>query len=576
MVFITWAIVPLQSAIFSTGIVSRTTQTQMAIIGSMIAPQAQTQKLNVNFMNRAYGVAWLDQKLPPFTTKEYSLIPFVALNERAGLFEDATWTTITQMYYTNLTCKPAKFEREPPLHSWKFESEDGCLVRQMNLQAPSGNGTDYIIHYIQYFDDAQVARALQNPNCTREHSNKFLAIWGERTNYTEPDDGNQYSEWSNLTALFCEAEYYRRNVSATVAASDKAVVSIDYGSLSDAELVGEDIFNASHLHYTMGTGVTSTPTVDDLPNINVLEQYPRIVKSGLQWPISAMSGFGIAVSDQNLASFSDPVVIHSTFQKAHQLLFSMAMSFAIETKATKEPSDVTLQMTKATEDPLAATLVAMQATEETSAATVVQIGQFHDKPGSIILERTFAIIVEVSLGLVALLTVALWIYYHRRPSNMVSDPASVSDIMKLVRTSRKLLHDFNDNGTVTAEVLNERLKSQRFRLRASMAGGFPHMKLEAAGADSGFDEEKRQSFERSQNIIDCPEQYKSIRPLEMKVFTGALLGVVVAGAIATVTVLYANVTRFDGKHLPVGRQYTDNGQHNLTGKFLSFSTFSDI
>ena len=129
-----------------------------------------------------------------------------------------------------------------------------------------------------------------------------------------------------------------------------------------------------------------------------------------------MVGYAVALSKMDRALLNDPINLKQAFERAHKLLFSMAIN----------------QLLVPYDEADGSSYGAFQLSSE---------GIRRDYSGSIMLVRSFAIVVEVCLGMVGLLTCALWFYFHRRPNSMVSDPGSISDIMELVRSSQKLLQD---------------------------------------------------------------------------------------------------------------------------------------
>jgi len=366
-----------------------------------------------------------------------------------------------------------------------------------------------MILYVQYYDDAHADWALQNPNCTVDHSHNFLALWG--INLPLVVDGIDWRKVGNLTALFCQPTYYVRTVTATVNASDHAVVGISYDTTLPPVTLSEDIFNVTNFEYVIGTGVTQRPVEGDIPDISLIEQYPRIFERRIQWPPSNMVGYGVAASAVEPVGLSDPLELHNAFEVAHKLLFSMAIS-ALISPTTDNP-------------------------------TVVQRnGLRQDRPGGIIFVRTFSIIVEISLAAVGLMGCILWIYSQQRRSEILSDPASIADIMSLIHSNKKLSSEFGDNGTVTTEVLKERLEGHKFQLTASIQRS--EMKLEA------LDQNKRgDSFASKKSIktdIDCPGQYQGVRPFEMTFITGFVMVGVISTAIAVLIFLYDRTIRFNG------------------------------
>lgn len=48
----------------------------MAIVASIQPVEFQGDTLNANVLMTDYGISWLDEKVPEFTTKNYALRPF--------------------------------------------------------------------------------------------------------------------------------------------------------------------------------------------------------------------------------------------------------------------------------------------------------------------------------------------------------------------------------------------------------------------------------------------------------------------------------------------------------------------
>jgi hypothetical protein len=87
--------------------------------GSVLPIGSQTGALNANFMNTAYGVAWLDQKLPGYSTADYILLQYAPANSDPSSLSTETWTASTVAYGTKLDCKPANMS---------FNNGAGCTT----------------------------------------------------------------------------------------------------------------------------------------------------------------------------------------------------------------------------------------------------------------------------------------------------------------------------------------------------------------------------------------------------------------------------------------------------------------
>jgi hypothetical protein len=509
MMLVSWAIVPFQSAIFSTGTVTRTREVLMATTGSFMPLENQKVALNSQFLNTAYGVSWLGQKVPPYTTKEYALQPFSPTTDDATYSGNDTWSSSTLAYYTNLTCTPAIMKPGRVNTSWIFDNGNGCAT--YDVAFPSASSAKYLVMYVPYFDDPNSDWALQNENCTIEHSDNFLAVWGQ----SQFIEGTTFKTFGNISAQFCRPSYHIRPVTATVNATSRAVINIDYKSAPDTDMsLPETDFNVTNFEYMIGIGTSQyhagKSLAGDLPDISIVQQLPRVLKFNISWPFSNMVGYGMAASSGQVKDLADPSQMHKAFDSAHKLLFSTAVAAMM---TSKEPT------------------------------SNERIGLVIDQPGSIIFVRSFSIVVEAFLAVVGILTCVLWLVYQQRQTNMTHDPASISDIMRLVCNAKVPLRGFYDSGTLTTQTLGERLRDHRYRLNAYNKGGAIEMHLESIKGVAGQDLDKTSEFQSS---IDCPEQFQAIRPFELTFATGGIVGTVIIAAIASLSYLYHLITKFNG------------------------------
>ncbi|OBT46370.1 hypothetical protein VE00_02735 [Pseudogymnoascus sp. WSF 3629] len=512
MMLVTWAIVPFQSAIFSTGTVTRTREALMATTGSFMPLENQKVALHSQFLNTAYGVSWLDQSVPAYTTKEYALQPFSPTTGDVVSSGNDTWSSSTLAYYTNLTCTPA-IVKPGRTNGWIFDNGNGCVTYEISPQGASS--TKFLVMYIPYFDDPNNDWALQNQNCSIEHSHNFLAVWGQ-SQYIE---NSTFRNFGNISAQFCRPTYFTRPVTAIVNATSRAVINIDDKSAPDTDLaLPETEFNITNFEYLIGTGASQyhvgRPLEDDLPDIMIVQQLPRLLKFNISWPFHNMVGYGLAASSGQVKDLADPSQMHKAFESAHKLLFSTAVAAMI---TSNEPT------------------------------TNERIGLVIDQPGSIIFVRSFSIVVELFLAVVGILTCVLWLVYQQRQTNMTQDPASISDIMRLVCNTKEPLRGFNDSGTLTTHLLEERLRGHRYRLNAYNKGGAIEMRLESIKRVAGQDLDKIAEF---QSNIDCPEQSQAIRPFELTFTTGGVAGAIIIVAIAALSYLYHRITTFNGLARP--------------------------
>jgi hypothetical protein len=403
---------------------------EMGTSASLVPIDQQEDFLNAKFLNTAYGITWLNQRLPPFTGNDFAVLPFrpSQSHDESMPSSTETWSTRADAFSTNLTCSPAKVLLESTGSSYTFDNGKGCSVSQISFAETS---EDFLLLYIGYLDNAQDDWALQNPDFPAEFSNLFLAIFAATTSLV------QTGVYSNMTALFCETSYSSQNVYVNANALTNGIYQFSDASFVDQNAPAtelDDLFNTTNFEYILGAGVSpSTGQRSNFEDIVILEQYPRVQNYNVAFPVTSMVGFAVGLSQSPVGEFTDPATLQQAFQKAHQVLFISAFSAL----STPLPDANLMDL---------------------------RDGLIHDFPGAIILVRPIALAVEVAFGIIIVLTMSLWYFSNRRLSKLCTDPASIRDIMSLMETESNSQDMFGDDGKLTADALAERLSVSPFYL----------------------------------------------------------------------------------------------------------------
>jgi hypothetical protein len=507
MLMIFWIITPLQSAIFTTGTVTRSIDTIMGTVSALIPLSEQTTALTTNFIDTAYGVTWLNQKLPPFTTHDLAFLPFQPSQDLSEATATETWTTTTNAYYTNLSCTPALVERKSA--GYTFNNGRGCIVPDVTL-LPIDNSTQYMITYIGYYDDTLLDWSLKNPNCSDEFSNNFLALFAPYTSETSA------GVYSNLTALFCEPIYVSEELLVTVNASTYEIEHFQSINKTSSTTELGDIFNVSNFEYLIANGVpfTNNPSSSQYFNFSVtgvLAGNSHIQDFGVTWPNAIMVGYAVALTDSPVAEWSQQETLRRTFEKVHQLMFVSAFNIL------SMPAEGFL-------DPKA--------------------GTRQDTPGAVIFVRTISIVVEVIFGIITVFTICFWYYYRSRCSNMQSDPASIADIMSMVSPDGAMSADMHDNGRLTADLLERSISQNIYWLESNEKNG-PVIRPISSSQPRNI----RFSPSPRSSILSTEQSttFSAVRPLELQfAFGSAFIGLLLV-ALVTIFVLYYWSLKHNGR-----------------------------
>ncbi|KAI9779104.1 MAG: hypothetical protein M1835_004766 [Candelina submexicana] len=498
-----WAITPLQSAIFAPDTRPHAVSTPMATSVEILPLEQQSAILDGSLLKSAYGSLWLDSRLPAFTTREYAVLPFTALDQTVTPRKDETWTFNTTLFTTELTCSPASILLKQDSAMYTFSNGKGCSVADVVPPATYANET--VLEYIGYHLSDNVDWFLQNPNCTKEFSNTFLAIYATGKTQIPKSPLGAYQD---LTASFCGVSYHSQAVDATVTASDFSIVSIL--PLAPMQQLSSSVFNSTAFEYLIGTGVGASPAHDAFSGHVVLEQLPRLAKFHLASPLTSMVGFGLGSSHASIAEYEDADKMHRSFEAAHKLLFALAMN------AVMKPS-------KKIKDPHMA------------------LRTF--PVGVVLLVSTFAIIVQIFLCVVAALALGILYINWNRPSRLTNDPASLTDIMSFIHDSPRMLRLFQGCDVADATTLERILSCERFRLSQVDNTGQQRVALES------LEKRSPSAPEHSKAVVGYSRsrtKSKAVRPLETRLPVGAILILCLISSIALLGALQFRITRDTG------------------------------
>jgi hypothetical protein len=83
-------------------------------------------------MNLGYSISWLGQPFPPFTSEDVALLPFQPISTTPYSSTTETWSTISDVYSTDLDCTTAYVKYKP--NGYTFSNGRGCFVPDIALE----------------------------------------------------------------------------------------------------------------------------------------------------------------------------------------------------------------------------------------------------------------------------------------------------------------------------------------------------------------------------------------------------------------------------------------------------------
>ena len=508
-ILIFWAVTPLISAVFTTANVTSTSVKNATTHLGLLPVGKQARELTTGFMMTAYNEMWLNEDLPQFVMRDGALLPFVLDTIEGGrstsdphppyaLSANDSWTATTTKYSTTLDCRPA--ETIGSGSNLSYHNGKGCVIDPgmpgLGNVDPSINVTAL---YIGYWMGQFIDFSLSGMGCSSlANQHTFLAVWNVLS----------YGQWAT-TALFCETAYSYQLVNATILASNMTV--IDVAPLEPAMSLSDEVFNITNFEYIINTGSPFVSKRADIVDTTVLiDQRSRLQKMGIS-PSSTttnMVGFALGTTQLDIADYSNATTLATSFEKAHQLLFSLAVRSLLSNE-TVDP------------DP--------------------RPGVYRYHRRAITVVRSLALAVEMILGVVTALTLGLMFHSLTRTSELIRDPASLRDIMTMQNSSVAILNIQGGN------------EPRRHAIRANLKRGLLHIQSSAATDEAGNVRKSNHQHTRKppDSRTCCDERITSdFRPWETKIWAGSTFITTLIVMLVVLIVLHTASIRLHGLKLP--------------------------
>jgi hypothetical protein len=437
VVLITWGIVPTQAGIFSTEKIIRTFPSDFAVSTDFVPSSEQEDKVTMRYTHRTYAVVMLNETLPPYSTRNYTLAPFKSLDPSSQ--NDGIWTAPTTLYSLDMQCEEAS--QNISGRSITYTSKTGCWY-----QAP-GVGNQTIGSWPQGFD----TRVPPGYNAVKEFSARYIGYWGQMwaDYYLEgfcPETANrtflasftrnkkiESDLPSNSTNIFCQPWYYEQYVNATIDVATRR--PLGYVALDKKKQLTNEMLNTTLLDSRMNGGANVKVRGDSLPDINLPSYMDQVAGSELSTydstKIQPLAALAALIGGPPLEQYLDPKGLRESYEQAYRLLF---VSYVVDV--------LTGDYTKS---------------EGTK-------GERQLSSEAVVLEPVFTYIVEGLLGVVSLATIALLYLSLTRERNLRSDPNTIASVMSLVADNQLLLTDLQTMDCCTMEEVEKRLSHKRWKL----------------------------------------------------------------------------------------------------------------
>ncbi|KAF2208689.1 hypothetical protein CERZMDRAFT_21948, partial [Cercospora zeae-maydis SCOH1-5] len=521
MILVLWGLTPIQAGMFAT---------RTILVRDAVAPWQslaytsvdQQGNLTVDYAQSTYNIAWLNESLPAYMTKEYMLAPFGPSKEPFPDAINQTFTGQTVMYSIDISCEIATlWEKSEGL--WYYNSSEGCSYYPPSYRPNGGEDLEkpFDTLYVGYQNQNGFADYYLSPYCKTASPHTFFVRWSKSNTTTirKADDNIGFDPGAaNATSLYCVPAYYQQPANATISWPGRAVLEAKtYGQKSE---LPPDMFNVSTFEWAMSSGQAQFTTRGDYPTSGFPDQRSQLTQVPLNLEfVPKMAPFAIATYRRPLEDYLDPEHLRLSYQAAYRLLFARQLSDILQHSHTSS----------------------------------AQIGQQVYKTEAVVIVPGFAYAVIGILGAVLLFGTGLLITLPRRTNMLRYDPATSGALMSLTSGNVETAERFHGFGKVNEKALVKALASSSFSLRASYSASSV-FEVSLYKADDTLEDEPCATSRRE--CMTTPALDSSFhtsdgtRPLEMKLLIGVVFLLLQHAAFFTFLALFLKARSNHGLALP--------------------------
>lgn len=497
-ILVFWGLTPTQAGIFATRMVTITGEVPGSYSNQYV-PLDQQGNLTAIYAQSVYNIAWLNETLPAFMTKNYVLGDFGPVDETGDNAMNATYTGPSQLYSVDLSCEDATVWNRSG--SYYYNSSQGCSFAAPRYRPLGGNDTTnpFDALYVGYQNQNGFASYYLSDACDESFYHTFFVRWSKSTasaikNADEP--GNMNPAMANETSIFCQAAYYQQYVNATISLPSNEV--LDYRPLGEKEALPSDLFNVSTFEWAMSSGVEEVQIRGDYPTSSFPDQKSQLLDTPLNLAfIPRMAPFAIATSQQPIEAYMDAEILRTAYQSAYRLLFARQLSDVLKTGGQRQQSS----------------------------------GRRTYVSQAIVVVPAYAYVATALLSLVLLLLAGIIVTIPRRSNKLRRDPSTLSAVMTLAAGDDYTADTFAPLDISGSSSLQTVLHDRTFCLQDGPEIGISRMRvIHSSQSHAELPEEGRQA----QGELDTD----GIRPMEMKSVIGTVFFFLQIASIITFAVLF--------------------------------------
>lgn len=525
VLLIFFGLTPTQAGIFAVRTVTMEKNIELYPAKPYI-PLEQQGNLSAAYAQSVHNIAWLNESLPPFMTKDYILEAFGPAELLSAEHPNQYISGNTTMYSVDIACEVPTWYNNS-IGIVYANSSNGCSYKPPVFRPVANNNTEkpYDAMYVGYHNDNGFADYYLSQYCPKEASQTFFARWSRSAprailSLTSSSEMNG----TNATSLYCTSSYFQQNVTAIV--SLPLMVPISVRGRGPKLPLPDDLFNASSFEWAMSSGQEQEPVRGPYPVTGFPEQKTHLQDFPLNLAyLPKMASIAIGANPLPAEEYLNADQLAQSYRKAYRMLFARRMVDILNQE---------LNMSKVNGGSMPAV------SYETQAVVVVP---------------EFIYAATVILAVVAVLGFTLLFHLWMRPNKLNAEPGSIRALMSLTKGSAETVVTLSGLDRSSAKELRTAVADIRFALAGADSSSRPHLRLLGHV-------ETHPSTELSTYTTATLDEVRGVRPDEMKLSIGATFFALQVIAAVIFATLHAVSIRYHGLPLPskatITRQVLEN------------------
>ncbi|THW14865.1 hypothetical protein D6D24_05255 [Aureobasidium pullulans] len=447
VVIIFWGLTPLQSSIFATKTVEKSIEVATARSTSYLSLQEQKNNLTGSYAQSVYNIAWLNETLPPFMSRQGMLAPFGLLNESGATESSETWTAPTTFYSVDINCESPTYNDDEEIFSTngcEYDLGDMGLPRKI---ADNQFSSQYVGYWYEETMDSYLAG-----NCPQSANQTFLIRWAQgqiRKPGLDPTAESKYAK-ENAT-LWCSSSYYYQEVNATVASPGMKVLEVVPTGPKKALPI--DFFNVTDFEWSMSQGYEANvnrgpypaggyasggwPSVYD----RLLAKFPQLYWDTYSY-LPNMATFALAAYQRPMDDYLDPETLKDSYQAAYRLLFARRLVDVLFSNLDN---------------------------------STIAVGSRQYSTQTVMMVPVFVYVVEGMVGLTAVAASVVLLLSFWTKIKLTFEPASLASLMALSGRDPRIIQRMSRDDCATSKDLSVTYQETRFALSKAESSQGPNI-----------------------------------------------------------------------------------------------------